>query len=370
MKIKGYNIKIEGGWPSKKTKKEGKMEKREVRVIYTHWNPDFDAGYSTWLLKKFGEEKWPGVGKARVEFLKSDRLPGGKTAMELEMEGKLCVDIGRGRYDHHQLEENTKECAATLIACDLGIDNDPALEKLLKLVVRDDLQGKSQPSELPKLVKTMNAYYPENPEKVLAWLAEILEAIYSEQLEFWWQKYFANARIDEVELPGNRVLEVFSGQSNSRQFQTSCRRKGAAVVIQQRSSGHVQIFTDRRDKLIIDDIVQMVRLEEMKAKGKVEITDWKILRSPGKMPEVRQWYYQVEAQNLFNGSLTAPEDIPVTKLSLDKIREIVLLGINDNYFPHPGCRENGVCVRQQCPFYWYGLHRCRKLRFEEHKKTG
>lgn len=344
------------------------MEKKGINTLLTHWNPDFDAGFGVWLLRKFGEEKWLGVEKARIEFLKSDRLPKGKTAMELEMEGKLCVDIGKGRYDHHQLEHNTTECAATLIARDLEI-SDLAVENLLKLAVRDDLSGKSQRFELPHLVKTMNSYYPENPEKVLAWLMETLEAIYAEQLEFWWQKYTSDVKVDEVGLPGNRVLRVFSGSSDSRQFQIACRHRGAAVVIQQKSSGHVQIFTDRKYELLIEDIVQMVRIEEMRAKGKVQTTDWKILRANGKVPGVEEWHYQQEAQNLFNGSLTAP-DVTPTRLSLDKIREIVVLGINDSYLPNSSCRENRTCIKQRCPHYWYGLHRCRKFRFEtEHKKS-
>jgi hypothetical protein len=217
------------------------------------------------------------------------------------------------------------------------------------------------------LVKTMNFRHPENPEKVLAFFIEIFEAIYDEQLEFWWAKYTSDVRIDEVNLD-NRVLQVFSGLSDSRQFQTTCRRRGAAVVIQRNHSGHVQIFTDRRDKLIIEDIVQMIRLEEMRAKGKVLTVDWKVLRSNGTASGVEEWYYKQEAQNFFNGTLTTPQK-PPTRLTLDKIRELVLLGLNDSYFPFPDCRENRACAKKRCPYYWYGLHRCRKLRYEtEHRQ--
>jgi hypothetical protein len=215
----------------------------------------------------------------------------------------------------------------------------------------------------------MNSYYPENPGKVLAWLMEVLEAFYDEQSEFWWQKYTSDVKVDEVEFPDNRVLRIFSGSSDSRQFQKACRYRGAAVVIQQKSSGHIQIFTDRRYELLIEDIVQMVRIEEMRAKGKVQTTDWKILRADGKVPGVEEWYYHQEAQDLLNGSLTTP-DVTPTRLSLERIRELVLLGVNDPYLPHPSCRENGVCIKQRCRYYWYGLHRCRKFRFEtEHKKS-
>ncbi len=330
-------------------------------MILTHWRPDLDAIVGIWLLRRFGEEKFPGISAAEVEFLKNEKLPRGKTAMELEQEGVICVDIGKGRFDHHQIE-NPAVCAADLVAKHLELEGDLTLEKILSFVRRTDLKGTSQPFDLAYILKDMHNIYPDEPEKVVSWTIEALEAKFEEQISFWFTKLSSSITIDEIELPDRRVLRVFSAVTDNNRFSRYARYRGAAVVIQKEKSGNVQIFSNRQYGLIIDDIVRVIRLEEMRAKRKIETTDWNVLASAGDIAGVKEWYYHKEAQSLLNGSLTTP-DKPPTRLSLDKIRELVKLGLSPT-LPNSTCVETKKCLKQQCPYYWYGLHRCRKLRYE------
>ena len=61
-------------------------------------------------------------------------------------------------------------------------------------------------------------------------------------------------------------------------------------------------------------------------------------------------------------SVAAPNVSP-TRLSLEKIKEIVIIGINSQNFPIH-CAKTRRCIFKKCDWYNLGLHRCRKIRFE------
>lgn len=335
-------------------------------TIVVHGRPDLDAITGIWLLKKFGKEKFPGIAKARIEFLENGgELPEEKSADELEKEGIIYVDCGRGRFDHHPAAEYPEDCAATLIAKYLEIDDDPTLETILRFVVNNDLKGQSHPFDLAYTIKLMHGHHPNEPEQVISWAIEALEAKYHDQLLFFSstrEEYERKAEIDEVTITNGRVLKVVTGVSDNETFSKYARFWEAAVVIQKRSSRNVQIFTNQKHGLTLYDVTQMVRLEEAKAKGVAITNNWKILASEGRVKGAEEWYFDYRLQALLNGSLTSP-NVPPTKLLLERIRELVKLGINYTYFPNDAC-ANGRCIQRQCPYYWYGLHRCRKLRYE------
>ena len=330
-------------------------------TIVVHERPDLDAIIGIWLLKKFGEKKFPGIIKATVRFLNNG---GELTERKSANESELYVDCGRGRFDHHPATEYPEDCAATLIAKHLEIDDDPALETILRFVVNNDLKGQSHPFGLAYFIKLMHVSYPDEPKRVINWAVEALETKYHEQFSFFYQArkdYEQKAEIDEVTLTNGRVFRVVTVISDNENFSKYARFRGAAVVIQKKNSGNIQIYTNRRFGLTLYDTTQIIRLEEAKAKGVVITKDWKILSSEGKVEGAEEWYFHHKMQVLLNGSLTATK-VPPTRILLEKIREFVKLGINYTYFPDNACKE-GHCIRRQCPYYWYGLHRCRELRY-------
>lgn len=341
------------------------------RVIVVHERPDLDSIVGTWLLKKFGEKKFPGINEAKIEFLNNGELPKGKSANTLENEGRLYVDCGRGRFDHHPASEYPEDCAATLIAKYLEIDDDPALEKILRFVVNNDLKGQSHPFGLAYIIKLMHSCHPDKPEMVISWATKALEVKYHEQFSFFSQAredYEKRTEISEVVLTNGKVFKIATATTDNENFSKYARFCGAAVVIQRKTSGNVQIHTNNRLGLTLYDVSQMIRLEEAKVKGVVINEDWKILSFDGKIKGAEEWYFHHKMQALLNGSLTAP-NVPPTKISLEKIVELVKLGINYTYFPNDTCKK-GHCIGYKCPDYWYGLHRCRKLRYNEVQLTN
>ena len=356
------------------------MEK--YHTIVTHVNPHLDEITAIWLLRRFGEKKFLGISTAKITFWSTGgQAPDGRSAEDYEREGILLIGIGGGCFDEHPANGSARkkgECAATLVAKALGVDNDPALEKILKFAVNSDLKGTSHLFDLASIVKVLHQEYPDNPEKVMEWATIGLEAKYQEQLQFFnaaielaKADFEKDANIENILGPHGRTLKmatIISDNPQMSKFARSDYGGNADIVIQQRSSGNVQIFTNRFSGLVLYDVVQMIRLAEQEVKGKIVTTDWKELASEGKVEGVEEWYFQKAGQMLLNGSLTATQ-VPSTRLSLEKIKEIVRIGVNPMAFQPeraPGCQQ-GVCsstLRQPCPWYQFGLHRCREIRFK------
>lgn len=331
--------------------------------IGVHERPDLDAICGIWLLKKFGEAKFPGIGKAKVKFFKGEELIDGKSAEDWENQGVILVDIGRGKFDHHPASEYPEECATTLIAKYLDVDDDPALEQILKFVRHTDLQGALNIFDLSSLVKAMHKAHPRR----IVWPLEALEAKYQDQLAFFDQaaEEHKKAEIEEIRV-NNRLLKVLTAISDCQELSRYARSHyggRVAVVIQKRTSGNVQIFTNQRYGLRLNDTAQMIRLEEQKVKGEILTSDWQTLAAEGAVKGAEEWYFHYNLQSLLNGSLTFSK-VPPTNIPLEKIKALVKLSINYTYFP---CGKEPRSCSRKCDYYEYGLHRCRKLRFQLHQ---
>lgn len=354
-----------------------KTEKK-IEKIVTHVRPHLDEITAIWLLQKFGEEKFPDVSNAEIIFWGvGGEDPEGLSAQDFEDFGVILIGIGGGRFDEHPTfnrERKENECAATLVAKELGISENPALERILKFVLNKDTKGAGHPFDLGSIVDTLYREYPDHPEEVINWAVIGLEAKHQEQLEFLTvtrEEFEQNAEIVEILGPDGKTVKmvaVVSGNVLMNKFARSVHGCNAAIVIQQQPSGNVQIYTDKQQGLTLYDVVQMIRLAEQKAKGEVVTTEWKELASEGKVKGVEEWFFIKPSQMLLNGSLTATE-VPATQLTLEQIKEIVKIGINPDAFEpeHAPTCSQGICNASKdnsCPWYPWGLHRCRKLRFK------
>lgn len=350
-------------------------------TIVTHERPHLDEYLAIFLLRKFGEDKFPGVSKATIVYWNSGgQVPDARTANDYEKEGALLVGIGGGCFDEHPTADGDRkegECAATLVAKALGIADDPSLEKILKFAVNNDLKAAAHPFDIAYVAKVMHQQYPNNPEIVMEWVMAGLEAKYHEQASFFNETKKEFDRVAEIEViqgPRGKMLKMATVVSDDEQmskFARSVYGGSIAVVIQKKSLGNIQIYTNRQYGLTLYDVAQMLRLAEQEKKGKVITREWKILASEGKVQGAEEWFFHYAGQMLLNGSLTATS-VPPTKLSLDKIREIVRIGVNPNVFEPSfsvSCKK-GICastMKKECPWYKFGLHRCREIRFEMRK---
>lgn len=341
------------------------------KAIVTHRRPHVDEICAIWFLRRFGEEKFPGASQAKMVF----EGAGGEdlygfSGDEFEAEGIILIGVGGGKFDEHpgvKTFGKQDECASTLVVKELGIENEPALERILRFVKASDLKAGNQPFDLANLVKIMHHANPDNPSLVINWAMQALDAMYAAQVAFLATKseMQSQAVFEVIRGPG-REIKLASGISDSEQFNSVCRNQGAAMVIQQRSSGNVQIYTANKERLMLDDVARMLRMEEQEAKGSVVTTDWKTLANEGKVEGAEEWWFQVAGQMLLNGSLSCPNT--PTHLSMERIKDIVKIGVNPTCFEPSRaerCRE-GICSSTRddsCSWYRYGLIRCRKIRY-------
>lgn len=72
-----------------------------MKIIVTHYSPDFDALAACWLIKRY----FPGWSKASIKF-----VPAGETLEDASVDSNssvIHVDTGLGKFDHHQNNRNT-----------------------------------------------------------------------------------------------------------------------------------------------------------------------------------------------------------------------------------------------------------------------
>ena len=138
-----------------------------VSTIASHPWTHFDEALAIALLRGFGRERFPGIENAQVEFW--------GRAVPIEgrglKEGVLCIGVGEGLFDEHQVNgRNAKACATTLVADYLGISKiGSPLNGLLSYALDVDSNPVASPYSLPTILKDVNLLYAESPSDVLEW---------------------------------------------------------------------------------------------------------------------------------------------------------------------------------------------------------
>jgi len=364
------------------------MQARRVERIVTHEQPHLDEIFAVWLLRKFGKKMFPGIDEAKIIFTgNGGRLPEDVSAEDLEKGGILPIGTCGGRLDEHpgfDAKGKENECASTLVAKCLGIDDDPALKGILQFVLKGDTKkGTGHPFDLAEITKSLHRQYPKRQEDVIKWTTVGIEAKYRDQLRFLGEtkkEFEQNAEVESISGPGGRTLKMVTIVTDNEQMNGFARsRHGgeASIVIQKgfsgRMKGNVQIFTNAKHGLTLYDVVQMLRIAEQEKKRKVVTTNWEELAKEGGVKGAEEWWFFPRGGMILNGSLTA-KDVPPTKIPLEEIQMMVRLGVNPNAFEPeraPSC-EQGRCSSSrtdQCPWYKWGLHRCRKIRFKTRQNS-
>lgn len=363
------------------------METGTVRfhTILTHVNPHADEHAAIWLLWKFGEAKFPGISTAVVKYIATGgKLPSGKTSAIYEQEGVLLVGVGGGRFDEHPSAgggRKKEDCACSLVAKELGVEDDPALEAILKAITNNDLKGSASPLDIAHLAKMYHEQHPDDPKRVMRWVHEGLEVRYQYDLRMATEaraEFERNAVTHPVPGPFGKDIRVVCIASDDPQVAAYARKTaGADVVIVKKSSGHGTILVDQKSGIKMTDVWRMVRVAERAKNGITAPVERKALEGEGRIPGAEAWWCQPGTQAMLNGSASA-SDVAPTKLSIDEMFALVEIAMNPNAFEpqRAGKCLSGVCnssKRNPCPWYGYGLFRCRSVRsrmYEARERAG
>ncbi len=340
-----------------------------IHTIITHIRPHLDEIVAIWLLRLFGESLFPGVKTSKIVYWNTGgHAPDGRSAEDWEAEGYLLIGIGKGRFDEHSSSEEATErqkdeCSATLVAKALGVNQMSELAQILKYTLNNDTKGSSTPFDIATIAKHLGSQYPNNPEIAIQWTIISLNAKYAEQCEFFSAKSdFEQMTIETITGPYNKDLVFAYGSSDNEGLNKYARSPygcNADVVAIKRSSGNVQIFFNQKKGLKPIDLIKILRTKEQIADGKIQVSNWNDLGKYGNAYPEDAWYLMANVETILNSSATAIK--PPTKLSLEEVVWSVKVGLNPNCFEESN-EENclqGKCSGTKCPFYQYGLSRCR-----------
>lgn len=353
---------------------------KDVKFIVTHHRPHADEALAIFLLRRYGKEHFPGIDTAQLLFWDSGATaPDGRAASSWEEDGYLLVGIGGGRFDEHVAtgdDGKDGECAATLVAREIGVQDAPWLGFLLKFVQENDTIGAGHPFDIAKMAMKIGALVGtgyEGDMKVMEWLWLAFEAEIHAQQDFGSAaEDFQRATIREFPGPTGELIKVAAVESACEQIVNyAISRSGAGmdVVIRRNpANGQVCILRAERSGIKLEDVARSVRYLEqpLLPTGKPLITDFKRLGSNGTLPEIPEWFYRKQGEMLLNGSRSAL-DKPATKLSLNVLLDSTERALSPDFEPSRATMcAKGVCTssrNSECPWYCFGLNRCRNIRF-------
>ena len=160
----------------------------EYHTIITHEYPDLDAMLCCYLLMHYGNQCYPGIEHAKIQFIPAGQLQ--KAPDDLEKEGILAVDLGGGKFDTHPNgmeceEEKFELSAANLVAREIGVADRLTLKNLLEFTRLQDSAGQSLHSRnpvdhtvaLPNLIKGALLYFKEDFLEMTQFFMKIFQGI-------------------------------------------------------------------------------------------------------------------------------------------------------------------------------------------------
>ena len=379
----------------------------QVIPVITHHGPHIDEAKAVDSVVEFADE----------EFVKK-YCP----------DGKLWLGVGGGDFDDHVKGRKERgECCYTLVAKALGVIHKPEFRKVIRYVLLNDTKGRQNPRDLGSVLKNLHGQFFDldsqvdninwamqgllvkkfdsrngdftidhisevakqliaekkiEPDEInpKAWLQKGEGGIQNHQSKFeqaqaeWKEKFESGEFLQKIakhqngsgQITYKKIIALCSDQARMSAAIRNHFGLEVAVIIQKKSTGHVIVSANQKLVKNLEEEISVIRHEEQLRKGEVAFHDWQILRSKGTVPEIEEWYYDTDTMTLLNSSLTHP-NIPPTKLSLEKILELVHIGSDKSLFHMfytKDCKQ-GVCRRKKCSWYPLSLDRCRDIHKDE-----
>ncbi len=189
----------------------------------------------------------------------------------------------------------------------------------------------STPFDLEGLVECMKEIgVPES--EIIADVRMVLDAKVFVQSEFMAaQKYFR----ERVRYVDGSSLKVAVISSDNEQMNRAARSvdKDLAVLVQKRSSGHVNVFGGENNRRDLRPILGRLRVAEERKAGRNFRLSSEQMASGGTLPQILAWFGFEKYEKIigiFNGSLKT-RSVPRTKLSLDEIVACVREGLKHTH---------------------------------------
>jgi hypothetical protein len=299
---------------------------QKITTIVLPTRPQPDTIVAIFLLKKFGQKLFPGITDATISV----------NPNAAKTDGHLLIDVAGGELDHH----GTDKCATELVATKLEISDNPELRNVIAYARRDDTKGQGTISKdnldrtfgLSGLIAALNKKHTDDTNTIVNTVLPLLEAHYTNSYEHY------------VAIP-NLIKELkTSGEFSSTTLQTPIRNLTVGcltsdhvglpgylrsntggnyrVVVQRRSTGHVNILTKQDPKINLSRLAAAIRLRELQMQH-ANNDDEAALSATGVHADVPMWYYDTATNSILNGGVT-PDAIVPTAINWEELQAIVI----------------------------------------------
>lgn len=309
---------------------------KPITSIFIPSRPQPDTIVAIFLLKTFGKELFPGIEKATVEVSSNpeNKIP----------DGVLALDVGGGELDHHK--KIPAVTCSELVAHKLGIEENPAIAKLLEYSRRDDMAGKGTVSSDPLdkafglsgLVSALNKTRPNDASGIVIDVLPLLEGHYLEEVQRTvelpkeLEKKKVEGKVDIFEVhQRDKKLNVVILESDNTSMPGFLRSQIGGkfdVVVQRMASGHTNILTRPTKRVDLRSLALVIRLEEANQSGMQMKDDSRYLSQPGKITEVSNWYYDTATNSIQNGGANPKDTLP-TRIDAFSMRKLVEVGLEE-----------------------------------------
>jgi len=142
----------------------------EVKEKWTHRGPHVDEALADVLGVNYGDERFPGISIAPMNYCKS--IDYTREPEEFEREKILLYGIGGGRLDEHRYDglPGRPGCCASLAAEEFGIKDWPQLIEALNYVTDNDTKGKGKQFDAADSLRAIHGVYPTDSSVGMNWM--------------------------------------------------------------------------------------------------------------------------------------------------------------------------------------------------------
>lgn len=329
-----------------------------IKTIIIPGNLSFEIVLAHWVLKKFGEQTFPGISSASVKVRKSKAA---KNPEEFSMVGELSNG-----------EKSIVETAIKKCRC----GNDAALKRIM----RSCFYGKIGPIVLA----AEHVVASLTPLKAVEWVSIMLDAVYEENWKFYPSDEYLS-RLKGALLMQNalQIGEAPVEREITFRSPTFGDLKMAYVASSQpsemRQETDLQVSLNPADCSVVimcrfsaRDIIKILRVEELK-KAKIYRAETRSgIAFEGIHPDAPQWSYEkmgdaVEHYHVITTGVTTP----LSSLSIGEILSLVRFAIDDRFdFERRSYCSKSYCVstaQDPCPWYHLMLNKCCIIRISAQK---
>lgn len=322
------------------------------RVVFHHGGAHVDEVGALWLAIDYGSEYFPGISQTQWVYREdADERFEGKTGMQLYREGTLPIGTAGGPWDEHPIHGQQRvkgECSMSLMAKYLRVDTDPAIKYLLDSVIMNDTQGRKMKGG-PEISQNLGLHYRysrQGHRRVMENAIEDFRVNYRSQVDFLEVPRQIRTWSDEIIRTRSGDVRLVIAESDNPRVKSWIKKNGQSmptiVILKRigmddvRKAGTVQIFgvsAAMRDvrhqgqmtkvydenhpfNLATKRMAAFIRAREMGVAPSAS------LEADGTVG-TRIWFFQKNANNLFNGSEHALPPA-ATSIPLSELRDIIV----------------------------------------------